>query len=329
MPAINKQHAQGSFSMGEFVWWMGVVVDRMDPEKLGRLRVRIFGYHSGSEDDIPGGGLPWATVVQPITSSFFGGIGTSPTGIVEGTTVLGFFQDGHNAQVPVVLGTIGGKPPERIPKDGGFKDPNEIYSRHDDGEQDTSRLARGERTNETHVQWQRDNLENSVPEAHGGSWGEPQPPYAAQYPYNHVRETEPRPGSDMSGMGPIQNYGHVQELDDTPGAERIFQQHKSGTFTEIHPDGEVVIKNVHEKFEITWRDDHLYVKGNATVTIDGNSKVKIGGNADIEISGNCKETIGGNYNLDVGGYMEVNVGGHHYETSGPHHKITSGRIDLN
>ena len=31
---------------GEFVWWLGIVEDIQDPEKLGRARVRIHGYHT-------------------------------------------------------------------------------------------------------------------------------------------------------------------------------------------------------------------------------------------------------------------------------------------
>ena len=46
-----------------------------------------------------------------------------------------------------------------------------------------------------------------------------------EYPYNHVRETE---------------SGHIQEFDDTPFAERIYEKHKSGTFYEIDADGNKV-----------------------------------------------------------------------------------------
>jgi hypothetical protein len=29
----------------DFIWWIGIVEDRLDPEKMGRCRVRIYGYH--------------------------------------------------------------------------------------------------------------------------------------------------------------------------------------------------------------------------------------------------------------------------------------------
>ena len=47
-------------------------------------------------------------------------------------------------------------------------------------------------------------------------------PMISSYPNNHVYESE---------------SGHVQEFDDTPGAERIHTYHRAGTFEEIHPDG--------------------------------------------------------------------------------------------
>ena len=87
---------------GDFVWWQGVVEDRGDPLKLGRVRVRILGYHTDSKQEIPTNTLPWATPSQPITSASINGIGTSPTGPVEGTWVFGFFRDGENAQEPVI-----------------------------------------------------------------------------------------------------------------------------------------------------------------------------------------------------------------------------------
>jgi hypothetical protein len=91
-------------------WWTGVIEDRNDPEKLGRCRVRIFGYHTDDVNLLPTSSLPWAIPLQSIFSSANSGIGTSPTGIVEGTWVMGIFLDGDEAQKPVMLGTIAGKP---------------------------------------------------------------------------------------------------------------------------------------------------------------------------------------------------------------------------
>ena len=36
-----------------FIWWIGVVEDRQDPEQLGRVRVRCFGWHTDEKDKIP------------------------------------------------------------------------------------------------------------------------------------------------------------------------------------------------------------------------------------------------------------------------------------
>ena len=77
-----------------------------------------------------------------------------------------------------------------------------------------------------------------------GFWDEPDPKsikkYAAVYtsgvyPYNHVHESE---------------SGHIHEMDDTPGGERLFTQHKSGTFEEIHPTGTKVVKVIGDNYEI-------------------------------------------------------------------------------
>lgn len=93
-----------------FKWWIGVVEDRNDPEKLGRCRVRIFGYHIEDTNILPTRDLPWATPVQSINSAAVSGIGQSPTGIVPGTWVVGWFLDGDECQQPVIMGTLAGKP---------------------------------------------------------------------------------------------------------------------------------------------------------------------------------------------------------------------------
>jgi type VI secretion system secreted protein VgrG len=125
---------QKIFNKDGFNWWIGVVEDRMDPEKMGRCRVRIFGYHTDSKDLLPTKDLPWATPIQPITSAAISGIGSSPLGPVEGTWVIGFFLDGEDMQQPAIFGTIAtkaakkafkvqeDKPQVSNPSDGILKD---------------------------------------------------------------------------------------------------------------------------------------------------------------------------------------------------------------
>lgn len=308
----NRQLKNNAFSFGEFVWWVGVVEDRMDPEQLGRVRVRVYGYHTADTGKIPKDNLFWALPVQPIVSAAMSGIGLSPTGIVEGTTVVGFFADSHHAQHPVILGTLGGKPQENTGGEG-FKDPNGTYPKYPKGEQDTNRLARNAKISETVVQKKRDSVETASV-AFGGTWKEPKTPYAAKYPFNHVRESE---------------SGHIEEFDDTKGAERLHRYHRTGTFEEVHSDGTVVHKVVKDQYEVVMADDYLLVKGNCKVNIVGNSSVLINGNAEIEIDGNCKETIHGNYELKVDGNWDISVGGNQTSDTGGIEKRTASLILLN
>lgn len=91
-------------------FWTGVVEDRNDPEQLGRCRVRIFGHHTGDTTSLSTQDLPWAIPLQSITSAAISGVGSTPVGIVPGSWVMGFFLDGQDAQKPIILGTVAGKP---------------------------------------------------------------------------------------------------------------------------------------------------------------------------------------------------------------------------
>jgi hypothetical protein len=105
---IDEKHFMGRDG---FYWFVGKVVDRNDTKQLGRVKVRIFGIHPDSEKKegenyVPDDHLPWAIPVQPVTSAGVFGVGQSPTGLLVGSYVLGFFIDGQDAQIPVVLGSI-------------------------------------------------------------------------------------------------------------------------------------------------------------------------------------------------------------------------------
>ena len=102
---------KGLNHMGFFT---GVVEDRFDPAFLGRVRVRIYGLHSDDKQDIATPDLPWSDVLMPNTGSSLSGLGESPHGLVEGTTVMGFFRDGNDMQDPVILGTLFGIPSNNL-----------------------------------------------------------------------------------------------------------------------------------------------------------------------------------------------------------------------
>jgi hypothetical protein len=128
----NQQYSLGKSG---FTWFIGVVEDRKDPEQLGRVRVRCFGFHTDNKELIPTETLPWASIIQPpnLPASYT---------CKEGDMVFGFFMDDVSAQLPMVLGVIPGKPSTKADKNKGFSDPNGKYPKRLN-ESTFSRLARG------------------------------------------------------------------------------------------------------------------------------------------------------------------------------------------
>ena len=217
------------------IMWMGVVEDNNDPIKLGRLKVRIFGWHSGSLDEADGeqgvktADLPWAQVMQPVNSGPNSGIGGSVTGIQQGTWVMGMFLDGEIAREPMVMGSIPGIPmqsnpnPVMGPPSEGFYDPDGVYPKSDYLEKsDTNKLARNE-DDEPHP-WidRRKNAQHTLQTANFYGFAEPVfdswKDFKAKYPDNKVWETK---------------SGHLFEVDDTSAFERIHIAHKNGSYIEM------------------------------------------------------------------------------------------------
>ncbi len=97
-----------------FIWWTGIVENRNDPLKLGRLRVRIIGWHTDDLNEVKSEHLPWADAVTPLTHS------NASLDIKEGDWVIGFFTDGNNAQKPVVFGQLNGLNPKTVNTNLGF-----------------------------------------------------------------------------------------------------------------------------------------------------------------------------------------------------------------
>jgi hypothetical protein len=85
--------------------WVGKVTNIMDPHRSGRVQVRVTGLHD-DEVNIPNADLPWAQVIQPVTSAAHGRIGTAAVGLVVGSTVFGLWLD-SDQQYPLVIGPFG------------------------------------------------------------------------------------------------------------------------------------------------------------------------------------------------------------------------------
>lgn len=87
-------------------WFVGRCIENVPPAGLeGRIKVRIFGIHSGNVNDIPQKDLPWAQVMNPSHSYGVSGLGVN-TQILPGALVFGLFLDGQVSQLPMVMGSM-------------------------------------------------------------------------------------------------------------------------------------------------------------------------------------------------------------------------------
>lgn len=121
-------------------------------------------------------------------------------------------------------------------------------------------------------------------------WTEPESAantdYQPIYPYNNATLTE---------------AGHSFELDDTPTRERVRLQHRTGTFIEMHPNGDEVHKVYGDGYEITIKNKNVLIKGTCNITIEGDCNMQV--LKDMNVS------VKGDYNLEVAGRMNQRVVG--------------------
>jgi hypothetical protein len=393
------------FGRNGFIWWKGVVEDRKDPIFLGRVRVRIFGWHTEDKSLLPTEDLPWAMPSLPIDN------GKNSVGLKEGDWCWGFFLDDTDAQKPVVVGYIPGIDESASNPDIGFYDPtpndqlnsdivprpprmspvanyeqefleagvdgfspnflpednvafgqltseysadNYKFDLNKDGKFDavdvdqmvneevlftgevksttdvaqvsisrypledslnepsTSRLARNENITQTIVASKTSMISGGEGAGFEGNslgaqeqpafpFAEPKTPYAAKYPYNHVYESE---------------SGHVIEVDDTPGAERLHWYHRSGSFKEIHPSGLEVNKSVNHQYNFVYLDHYCSVGYNYNLDAKQSVRmmsgltfnIKSGSDHNRQVGGSLNATVTSNSNSKIGATKNVAVG---------------------
>ncbi len=306
------------------VWFIGVVESRVDPLMSGRCKVRCLGFHTDDINSLPTEDLPWAQLLIPSNSDYE----VKPP--KEGSWVFGFFKDGKVCQEPMILSIIPGiptipapqtknmgfydlgkdletrpSPPEDLVSSGGsvvqvkdsepklypLKSSEKPFMSNVTEEPDTSRIARKETIEKTVIQKRIDWLQKNVPKAlSSGTWNEPQTEHDSKYPYNNVQQTE---------------SGHVFEVDDTKGKERISEQHRSGTFYEIHPDGKKVEKVLNDKFEIVHGNEYVLNFGGLEICIKKSKGELIEGDSNVEVKGNHREEVDGTHVTISEGLMRI------------------------
>jgi hypothetical protein len=196
------------------------------------------------------------------------------------------------------------QPGKLVPE--GFQDSSGTYPRRDyQGESDTSRAARGGFREEPKAKGIRlaiptlDSPRNEI-------ISEPDGTLTSKYPQNDVIETP---------------SGHIIEVDDTPGAEKLSATHRSGSKVIMLPSGDVVVKSSDDLYTVVAADNIVLIRGNAKVVIESSASVRIQGDANIEVGGDLNQVIHGDWNVEVAGNANHRIHGNHEES------VTGGRLE--
>jgi len=136
-----------------FDWFVGQVAlgGAQDPEKEGRIKVRIIDEYADKVEDSD---MIWCRQLMPCNNASKEGKGWLPTGIEAGTYVIGFYLDGKQKSIPMIIGTF------------------HLQNRYGELGSDVNPIAKGNNP----VQKEYDLLE-------------PRSKYAAVYPFNKVYES--------------------------------------------------------------------------------------------------------------------------------------------
>jgi len=302
--------------------YRGVVEDNSsDPEKMGRCKIRVFGIHSPNKvkdktDGIPTDELPWCDPVMGLFEGSMSGFGAF-TVPLQGSHVFVFFEGG-NIMNPRYFATVPGKPTDQnhgLTDKQGFSDPDNVYPKTNRlNEPDFHRLARGI-SESTIVDHKNTNLDKDVETSDGEEWSEPESYYKAEYPHNNVFAT---------------HSGIVVEIDNTPANPRIHIFHPSNSYVEINKDGDVIIKNSGDKYDITGKTKNKHTVLNDNETIDENKTKYVKKTEKIKVGkSKTEEIVNGDYTLHVNGKLYISATNGIDIWSGNNVNIDGTQIHLN
>ena len=133
------------------------------------------------------------------------------------------------------------------------------------------------------------------------------------YPYNNITKTR---------------SGHMFELDDTKGRERIRLSHRSNTFIEMSPNGDEVHKIYGKGYYITVGDCEITIGSDPADETGKAHKLKINvfGDVFMQITGDKTETVNGNLHQHIKGNYTQIVEGYSSSTSQLGTTLASGAL---
>ena len=122
------------FLGADFFWWVGQIADdsvwrdNITPGKHAnrqnvpgwgrRYKVRIIGLHDKEEEAVASDQLPWAQIMYPVTAGGGQGSAFQTANLRQGNFVFGFFLDGKEQSVPVIIGVLGNNAQTKLAQDG-------------------------------------------------------------------------------------------------------------------------------------------------------------------------------------------------------------------
>ena len=320
------------------ITFFGIVEDRHDPMQIGRVRVRCHGIHTDDKSKIATPDLPWAQVLLPTTSASISGFGTQH-GLVEGSTVYGFFRDGATKQDPVITHSAAGIPSEFYIKDKegklhersvskGFNDPRRPLSGDYDGTPDQKTPQQSPQrphglTHSLHdAPCEPDNV--VIKYSGEGSWINTLTPSKSDLPFYPLKarlgQSDLSPyarGERVGGAGGKNIYtGPVTSVGGyTSPAEPKYPYNKV-----LHSESGHVLEvdDTPDKERLSWwhrSGSFMEVGPDGTMAtrvvndnysiICGHDEVYIGGNVIVHVEGNANINVLGNMSADVGGRANV------------------------
>lgn len=114
------------------------------------------------------------------------------------------------------------------------------------------------------------------------------------YPYNKVTETV---------------SGHVIEVDDSPGHERLRVKHRTGTVIELLPDGSTRLITKKNRYSLVAGNEDLVVRGVCNIVVESDANLRVQGDTKLQVDGDLSTLVQGDMNLEVKGDLTERVHG--------------------